>query len=301
MTDLLINVLSCNVYYPGDTDSSDDEAPRLPIQSPVLTCRLVCQSWNKAIQDYVQLNPENFRMNEECHKAPVGILQDSKRFHKFSYKYQIQKFHEEFEETHSPEQNPFLGRRVDVYETAPSGIKFQHAFRDEVTSLLEKYGRHIYHLNICLDKTLPFKETYPLTLLEQWLRQTPSVQTLKLTLQHNQTAMCNAPQAKVGLAEEIQFSPIPRLDHLIFLKMSNLPSAICNEFLQINDHIKKLEMRFNTKLPARYDACFRDIMLTNLNELWIDVRSMDDLLHLVSAFAPKSWPVKMLHVNCTGE
>lgn len=268
---------------------------------PMLKCRLVCKSWDKAVQDYIQLHPKYFSMDDEndgsnyyCSPSYPAIL--NKLTYYFSSKEDMDDFLEAYGATHSSsERNPFLTRRVDIDDSENQGCVGEY-FKSLMLLLL-KYGRHIYHLALHLERKLT-----PITyyrMLEEILDQTPNVRTLKLCLDLDGDYE-EGHQELARLAVRIQLAPLPKLEHLVFLKTSDLPSATCQHLLERNGNIEKLVIRNSSECAARYDMAFSLVNLRNLREWFIDVRSGEDLAHLESKFPAggNGWPVKTLYVNC---
>lgn len=275
------------------------------ISKPLLKCRQVCKTWDKMIQNYIQLHPKHFN---------VDITTDGPEFDEaacvFFQERQTQAFLRTFQASHcSPDRNPFVSRHVAIDDCAPSETSDSDTSDSEdddneneiflrcVTRVLEKFGVHIYHLTIRF-KTQVYSSTV-YQLLQDWLSLTVNLRTFRLSFhaRHNRVENPYA-QKKNHRAWDMELSPMPTLEHLMFLKVRNVPAPIFKEFVGKNAQIEKLHVSVLDRWPARPDIYFRRLMFNNLQECAIDVRSQEDIYQLKSFVVGKTYPVKGLRINC---
>lgn len=282
----------------------------------ILQCRLVCRSWNQAIQNYLNFHPKHLYMDKvedyEGHNRHP-FQEFGTAHHNIVYAFinpeRINSFLQKFEWTHSSKQNPFLMRRV-TFTDQFQGTEYCHQLHTSLTHLLKKFGRHIFRLSISLEYA--HVQVY-YQLLQSWLSLTPNLKVLELSFVrpceptsdrfvHNRGPYSLSSDETASLEELINLIPLPKLEHLVFLKTWNLPSLIFNHFLRKNSHIVKLrvasaEWQFAKAHMTRYDHYFRHLNLSKLSEWFIDLRSRQDLCQLEEGLSNLSWPVKTLYIH----
>lgn len=281
---------------------------RKPFPPPIVQCRLVCKAWNRAVQNFLQFHPMHFLMHPDSFDiqseppALIGVEKESLNLHcEFNSKGDIYKFMDKFEATHPSDQNPFLMREV-VFNHADDGeLGTQQEFCNAITFPLEKYGRHLFHLVITMESTnlIPPATFYPL--LQRWLYLTPNLKTLRLHNYHYQDSeddLRDPQEEEVRLAAQIELTPLPKLEQLLYLETANFPALICQHLLHRNGHIEKLQnsLLYATSYP-NYDTYFRQATLYNLSELSLELNSRQELLQLETTLAGSGWRLKSLNIN----
>lgn len=136
------------------------------------------------------------------------------------------------------------------------------SLRNCLTSSLEKFGMHIYHLSICFFKRMDSSTMYQL--LQRWISlKTVNLRTLELYFHSRDTPLdALDSQDQELLAHNMLVAQMPQLEHLTFVKTRNAPSCIFKELLSNNMHIEKLQVAVSNGWPARYNIYFDGINST---------------------------------------
>lgn len=294
-----------------------------PFPPAIFQCRLVCKSWNRAVQNFLQFHPNNFSLdgldNKKYHRGvgfywefqPAGI----ERLHLnlvVRTKDDIDEFLVYFEQSHPPPHcNPFIRKQLELIlnqTRAEPELRLQHVqFLNTITDFLEKYGRHLYHISIRLEHNNlnPPVTYYPR--LQRWLQLTPNLRTLRLNFQQTSYYthhVSDGREEQVRLTAHIELTPLPQLEHLVLLQTYNIPAVICQHLLRRNGHIERLQNLESPTFPIsaanrnyEYDTYFRHVTLNNLSELWIELRSRQELIQFEIALdATNRWPLKTLKI-----
>lgn len=278
--------MQAQIAAPIAADHSPPEIRKNTI-FPILGLRLVCKSWDRAVQHFLQARP----MHHTKHMIygfdyPVGKTEERKFGQRYTFRRTscVSKFIQRFEATHPPGRNPFVTRLVRINV----GTSGEQEYWNLITHLLEKYRNHIYYLKFW------FLHNYHVTaytLLLQWLRLTRNLKVLKISCAFNYTEP--TPQERQRLELLAQLAPMPKLKHLANLNVDSLVPSILNELFRRNDHLEKLQIKTVSFCPARYDISFSGIRLPNLND-WSIVISRRDIFHLKKILHGNTWTVKTL-------
>lgn len=272
-----------NQNVPSHTSPSGEKDKHLPHLMTPMKCRLVCKSWDRAVQDYLQLHPAHFRMGSHKHlQAQV---------YEFSSKNKVRKFQERFETSHSSVRNPFVTRQV-VFRDIVLDEYRRREFVYSIAHFLNTFGGHIYHLSLYFVS----REHMPRTLyyvLQHWIGQAPNLKTLRIFYRARYPFQVILKQQRL----EAQLQPMSALKNLVLLHTKKVPSAVCQEILRSNSHVIKLTSHVG---DTRYDIYFRGMVLNNLREWGINLCCREDILHLQSALTGQRWPVATLRINFSG-
>lgn len=249
--------------------------------SDVLNCRVVCKSWNAAVDKLVPQEFEHFGERQNGNKlvAISEIFTDIQREHEFSNgvladndgidnrsKSSVQTFLRHFERTHTGnsdnERNPWIWSKhlsLNIFAEDNEEVEDYHGVLQGITTMLSKYGCHLQALSIVVESNDFFRNP---TLLQKWLRKTPNLETLNFV---NESAV---PYAQNFNHDEMndRNSRFPKLRHLREVDISNLPVPFFQKFIRQNTHIHSLFLV--SKDEIEYDIY--QYVLPNLQNLHLN-------------------------------
>lgn len=208
------------------------------LKSVILNCRLVCRSWNKAI-DYLFHHEwkidwdirttalsDQSKLIPKCHVVGEII---AKCFNFSSLRtQQIIKFISEFGSCNFKHSSIFLGRGVSItFEEGSTYDLFETEFYPLLTDFLETFGQHVFHFKIAFNYCTKSREFYNKVI--ELLTALPNLQTIQIT--------------DVGTSAT---NPIPTLrrlptwKNLISVKFSNVCTSLSNAIICDAVTLKKL-------------------------------------------------------------
>lgn len=270
---------------------SQDNDDTIKPMTGLMKCRLVCKSWNAAIQSVYETFPRfQFRMDLDQPKRSHIFTYATERFEQ-QLNLTPQKFLQHFDTTHynsledKPKKNPFLGRCVS-HTNYRNRDDFQAHFHDTL-DILRKYGKEIWYLRLtCYDEI----EGPPMQLAEfyrEFKQMTELMCNLKLLYislsrrpgrggDHNLSIPRNWPTANElqALKQEICENPFIKLPNLKYLSTEYIPTSVFNEIITKNEQISQLEVR-RQSFHGSY-LIFSEYLL-NLRELSLEICTLSDL------------------------
>lgn len=249
-------ILVKTLYSAEELDPQDN--PELMKQH--LNCRLVSKPWCQAIDQYLETQPcmERFRFG---HISGSGFLKHFKETHEKS------------------DRNPFVGRRVSVYDrqfpgdaNAGEENSMVPAGLPELTKeIICTYGTHIMHLS-CFSFGGSTKRIVDMMDL---LKFTPNLVSLKLFL------LCN-PEMDMINDQEIDQIKIPKLKKLENINCVAIYPKVLTMLLNKNSHISRLSC--GEEVYRRLDILSLD--LPNLVGVTIECCTEAEFLRLENSLFP---------------
>lgn len=275
--------------------------------SNVLKCRLVCKSWSKSIDKFIQDISQPKFFNVKPSSPNKGALANAKCTYFGENSWKLDEFMAHFEQTHSPidhpERSPFIGHLVVIHK--PENPYFNDEMKNQVTTLLRHYGRHIRILNI----RLSFVSVAPdLLWFAECLSLVPNLTHLKACTFWSETdrqlweePFHHPPPMEqgdepmdwmdllyeAGGEEAINFeepnhvnmeaSPLPKLTSLI---LCGLRPASFNHLVEAYRHVECLHINKGNPRPRDDYVDWRQLEFPNLKKFYLKLRSPAEVREL---------------------
>lgn len=243
-------------------------------QCTVLNCRLVCTSWNKAVEHCYQ-SPAMSGISEYLQDNPDPLksrLFSIKTFPWTRTSFNIEdiekaeKMLAHFEQTHSnanPPKCPFFGRSLilQVYMYWGARGEQRHHYFNLISQLLKLYGCHLWYCDIFISSFCFGSSTELYMKLREWLKRMPNLKTLRI-LDQGEGQITPISEKRV-----ISRKPLPSLKDLQILELKYLASQIVRELVRRNDHVSVLKLHGIDDKPVEQTSLIRvGNELTNLKE-----------------------------------
>ncbi len=203
-------------------------------------CRLVCKSWNKAIEDLHELHNRAPFVKSDRVYNPIASQDHLARYAHCELNICTYKLIKEFDQAHAhydnvknknhPSQkitrNPFLGRNVAMYMVLNT-----ERGRSSTRELMEKWGREIWYLTISdFGPDCDSVEFY--LSLRNILFKIPNLRVLNIRCPTERGVLGNTTLSQ--LEKEIIQNSLPTLSKLLSISFENLPRPIYNHIRLLN-------------------------------------------------------------------
>jgi len=252
------------------SDDSEDENRydrSKEIKNHLLNARSVCKSWKFGVDAFLQNHSKHYNILADVISAVEYNSRDGDRDpvplgpYKFRYNAdhpQLVNEVKEFAAMGFPtDRNPFINRYVqyDDLDSQPRNgdipIDLQ-IFHDPFVRLLNYYGKHIWHAEFIfrLQRANSKRETLYL-MIQRFLSLMPNLRTLKIFI-INHRDLDKRQLENPSLRQLLVTNPLPKLEHLVALKMVEVPDALQNGLLLANSHVRSFSFDnlTNIKLNA---------------------------------------------------
>ncbi len=216
-------------------------------------CRLVCKSWNSAIENlHDDGETGHFSMKMDF-RNPENANLENWAIDRFGSDSGAEKFLAHFDPTHfntltnQPKKNPFLGRCVQLYYYQNDDANNLHQIFIE---MLRKYGQEIWYFCIFYFHVPgnPDQDVNKMLELYRDIRQfivhCPKLRVFRILYNRqppenydNEVPLDISPSLEptaletVALTQEIIENPLPKFTNLEYLSTLNLPTPIFNQLL----------------------------------------------------------------------
>lgn len=212
----------------------------------ILECRLVCSSWNKAVEHCYsssimagvpELIPE-INMDPRSCVQRMASKSWTRSFFKFKSSENIQHFLMKFSQSHfsgiaAPGKNPIFGRWLNI------NLINEENYINRITELLELCGKEVWYC--CMSWR---NSSAPIALLGLM----PNLRFLKM-------------KGPYYFQNDYQVNPIPKLEKLEVVFFDYTTTCVINEMLRVNNHIKIFKMENHFKEEVEFEV---GCSLTNL-------------------------------------
>jgi len=174
-------------------------------------------------------------------------------------------------------------------------------FRKSFRNLLQLYGRHIWHVEfvfrlnvytgVAEAENSKLKSLY--LMIQRCLCLMPNLRTVKIFLDTDQLFRW-IERKNPSLSELLVSNPLPKLEHLVALKVVQVPRALLSGLLEANSPVRSFSLETDSDPSDCFPVRFTNIKLDALQEFAGTVIGREDFAALKSA----SWPaLKSLKVR----
>lgn len=241
-------------------------------QTEVMNCRLVCSSWNMNVENLYEKPAFAgiFPFVDEQNICP-GFFNPNEWSNPYiftaSQPFRAQLFVSNYIEGEGvAHKNPFLGRFVVLHIGSHNRINL-NIFSNAVTTILETFGGEIWYAMIYIRYSRFSTATEDYLKLRELLTYMPNLKSIRLYFH----SYCTIAPEIIGNC------PLPDLNNLIHLGVSNVGVIVLNELFRKYSHVSYLQI--NKCGPVRewsYNA------FTNLKGLLLDAHCQvcsDEAMH----------------------
>ncbi len=206
-------------------------------------CRLVCKSWNQAIENVLQRKDTVQIVQPWYSNNPIFTTKNEHlaKYANFDLVSNPSKFVKAFIETHYDDdnncvtKNPFLGRSVTI-ELLLNALKNPILVekRNSTSEFLEKWGREIWYCTINHNDLTPRSEEIEFyRSLRTFLVKMPNLKMLSILCE---SLSLDSGKSEISrLKSEICKSPLPVLPKILYFSCIDLPYPIYNHIRNINN------------------------------------------------------------------
>jgi len=267
----------------------------------MLQLRVVCSSWKKSIDLWLQSHPEHttigFHKMSMIERVYGNSMPDPDDFCQwFGSSSNLEDFVIMVSET--PRANPFFsGYTVYCESTIQEGNNDAEIRRrrDAFKSIMTKFGKSVFHIDLSL-VALKSKGGEIYEFLRCLFALMPNLKSIKMEVSNIYTESSERKQVKVAKMDRFfKSNPLPNLKSLEFLGIKNLSQNLERGFLTQYKNIKTLRHlpKLETFNPLLFYSLIEDVAFSSLDaiEFYITCREDLNLLRL------HSWPLKSLKIN----
>lgn len=241
-------------------------------QIEIIKCRLVCSSWNYAVKTFFErpelagiipiFDPINIRtefLNPNDWSNPYIFT--------VSQPIQAQRFVSKYINGETTAlKNPFLGRFMVINIGNHNRLNID-IFNNALTTILETFGQEIWYVNIYVKYSRFSTATEDYLKLRQILAYMPNLKSIRLHFR----SYCIIEQ------ETFMNSPLPELNKLFHLGVSNVGVSVLNEMFKKYSHVSYLQINKCGPISE-----WSHVKFTSLKGLFLDAHCQiccDDKLH----------------------
>ncbi|CAL8139366.1 unnamed protein product [Orchesella dallaii] len=260
--------------------------PKLLDPQEILKCRLVCHSWNIAINDFISSSEDHIDYTINFENSSASITKITSIMASTSV-------------PSGGSINPFFGRKITVTNFI-GNRRYNRGFQTAFKSLLARFGSEIWcfefmqvHRRIARN---PIRDDQPLLtykLLRSYLEYLPNLKKLMvggyILRDHN-----SDPRTMACVDRLLREEPFPKLENLTHLTMYHPNDLLAKGILlQYGNQIKELDFSLGGHSLAQFLEFMAPIQMDKLTDLWITpVEKEEDILAL--SMSSLKWPLKYL-------
>ncbi|CAL8139086.1 unnamed protein product [Orchesella dallaii] len=278
-----------------DEDERQLDENEETVNTTILKIRLVSHGWKESVdnfhQNYPTLNNIGFMALKE-----EEYLEDVDPFSLLGYGFRgrepVTRMENFLRKGFSPDSNPFITRCIRYYDhhyINQHQSNSQTAFKN----ILEAFGSHIW--TCVLQLTIDTTNADFYKFVRSYLNLMPNLRSFRLEFLGPENSL----KRKRNLEKEdlellLKNEPLPRLEHLTTLRMSNVPYPLSVGLLANNGHLQKLSFRsaIRNNPKAFLPDCIANLKLPTLMQLEFPCNEKRLL-----SFPKISWPITVLYLN----
>lgn len=237
-------------------------------------CRLVCKSWNKAIEEvYRKEDAGNYQVVEKFKEQKKSELVCEWDTNFFDEESRVERFLDHFKVTHyeseslRPKKCSFVNRDVVVEFVGDRGMDHE-LFFESVMNMLRYFGEEVWYFSFNCSGCTEVGQVYLYRKLVDMAKLMPNMKALRVTSIHHWQWELKA------LEQEFLTNSFPKLANLETITTFEISRLINNHLVNQNRQIRRLSFVTSEQLTA-YSSIFTG-NLPNLRELRLNIDSEED-------------------------